>query len=471
MGVKAAGLLLLGFYLDPTLLTGAEYGHLVLLETTAQVIVIVAGLGIGSGLLKLATDPDYADRRDALLTTALVASALCGGIAMLAVGFSARPLAAFLLDDPQATRAVWLMGGYAGLKVVAAVPYVVLRVRERAGLFACAALTEIGLLLGGVAYFLAVQDAGLVGVMQGFVVAAMGAVVLLAGGLLRTVRWSVDAHLVRPLLKLGVPLSFAAIASIALNAGDRYMLKAITNAEAVAIYGLAAKFGGVINMLFVQSFNLAFSVLGLKALAVGRLGAPPSFHRRIARLYTVVTGWGVLGLALLTLDVTAWLSPDPLYLQADPLVLPIALGFLVYGLYFVGMNVLYAHQATGTIAGAVAGAAVLNLALNTVAIPLYGGMGAAITSLVAYAALAAITLLRAYQVGGLRVSLRTLCTVCVVVVALWAVAQPTTVWETWPRLGARIGLVASYPAIVLALGVYSQDELRTLLGRLPRRRA
>ncbi|MEL7361931.1 MAG: oligosaccharide flippase family protein, partial [Bacteroidota bacterium] len=348
LGVKAAGLLLLGFYLDPDLLTAAEYGHLVLLETTAQVLVIVAGLGIGSGLLKLATDPDHADRRDALLTTALAASALCGGVALLAVGAASRPLAAFLLDDPEATRAVWLMGTYAGLKVVAAVPYIVLRVRERAGLFALAALTEIGLLLGGVAYFLAAEGAGLVGVMQGFVLAAAGAVVLLGGGLLRSLHWDLDLRLVRPLLKLGVPLAFAAIASIALNAGDRYMLKAFADAEAVAVYGLAAKFGGVINMLFVQSFNLAFSVLGLKAIAAEGRGAPLPFHRRIARLYTVVTGWGVLGLALLTLDVTAWLSPNPLYLQADPLVLPIALGFLVYGLYFVGMNVLYAHHATGT---------------------------------------------------------------------------------------------------------------------------
>ncbi|MEL7168994.1 MAG: polysaccharide biosynthesis protein, partial [Bacteroidota bacterium] len=84
LGVKAAGLLLLGFYLDPDMLTAAEYGYLILLETTAQVLVIVAGLGIGSGLLKLATDPAYANRRDALLTTALAASSLCGvGAVML----------------------------------------------------------------------------------------------------------------------------------------------------------------------------------------------------------------------------------------------------------------------------------------------------------------------------------------------------------------------------------------------------
>ncbi|MEL7361363.1 MAG: polysaccharide biosynthesis C-terminal domain-containing protein [Bacteroidota bacterium] len=469
LGVKAAGLLLLGFYLDPDLLTAAEYGYLVLLETTAQVLVIVAGLGIGSGLLKLATDPAYANRRDALLTTALAASSLCGVGAVMLVGAVARPLADFLLDDAEATLAVWLMGVYAGLKVVAAVPYVVLRVRERAGLFALAALTEIGLLLGGVVYFLAVRDAGLVGVMQGFVLAATGAVLLLGGGLLRTLRWEWDPRLVRPLLKLGVPLAFAAIASIALNAGDRYMLKAFADAEVVAVYGLAAKFGGVINMLFVQSFNLAFSVLGLKAIAAEGRRAPLPFHQRIARLYTVVTGWGVLGLALLTLDVTAWLSPNALYLQADLLVLPIALGFLVYGLYFVGMNVLYAHQATGTIAGAVAGAAALNLALNAVAIPTLGGLGAALTSFVAYAVLAAVTLVRAAQVGGLRVSWRSLVVVVFVVVGLWWIAQATVDWEPLERISARLGLLASYPLIVLVLGVYTREELQTLRARLSRR--
>src|SRR5690606_22620517 len=111
-------------------------------------------------------------------------------------------------------------------------------------------------------------------------------------------------------------------------------LKAFTDAEVVAVYGLAAKYGGLVNMLFVQSFQLAFTVIGLKALAPGGEGA--DVHRRTFRHFVVVTGWGVLGVSLLARDVTAALSPNPAFLAAEPLVLPLALGFMAYGVYIIG---------------------------------------------------------------------------------------------------------------------------------------
>ena len=54
--IKAGGLILLLFYLDPALLAQAEYGRLVLIETAANLAVVLAGLGLAQGLLKYGTD-------------------------------------------------------------------------------------------------------------------------------------------------------------------------------------------------------------------------------------------------------------------------------------------------------------------------------------------------------------------------------------------------------------------------------
>ncbi|MEP0546866.1 MAG: polysaccharide biosynthesis C-terminal domain-containing protein [Rhodothermales bacterium] len=460
--IKAGGLLLLWLYLDPALLAQAEYGRLILIETAASLAVVVAGLGLAHGLLKYATDPAFADDRDALGFTTLVVTAGLAAALWAVVALLAAPLAGVLLDDTARAPLVRLAGAYAALKVVATVPYMAMRVEERAGWYVAGLVVEFAVLVGGVYYFLAVERMGLDGVLIGYVLSAGATAVLLSVGLLARSRWQFRRGLVGPLFRFGVPLTFASLATVLLNTGDRFLLDGFVGAEAVAVYGLAQKFGGLVNMLFVQSFSMAFAVLGLKALGSlsGDGGEVGNLHRRTFRHYAVLTGWGVLGVSLLAFDVTEVVSPNPAYLDADPLVLPIALGFMAYGVYIIMMNVLYATAQTKRIAGNVLGAALLNLALNAALIPLLGAMGAALATFAAYAALAAVTTWQARRAVAITFPWSALGAAVLVVAGLWALGQPSLGWTQPVRLAWRLGLLVLYPPLVLAAGVYSRDELR-----------
>ena len=464
LAVKVAGLLLLGFFLNPAFLVQADYGRFQLLEVMAQLLILVGGMGMAAGLLKFLHDETYADEKEALPFTALAGVAICGLVMASLTSIFARPLASFLVDDPAAVTPIRLTGLYVALKLIAAVPFMMLRVHERAGLFALAATSEALLLIAAVAFQLVVLDAGLNGIMVGYVISAGGSALLLTSLLVKNNPVRIRLSLLRPLAKFGAPLALAGLASVTLNAGDRFILKALTDAELVAVYGLAAKFGGLINMLFVQSFNMAFSVIGLKAISSS--GGGMHIHRRTFRHYVVLTGWGVLGVSLLARDVTQVLSPTPAFLGAEPLVLPIALGFMAYGIYFIGMNVLYADGRTPAIAIGVALAATLNIALNLFAIPRWGAMGAALATLVAYAALAVWTLVRAHRVAPVKYRWEALATVVCILLGLWAIGQVSGVWGTALRLPFRMGLIGCYPLLVVAAGLYSREELRELFRRM-----
>ena len=461
--IKAGGLVLLLFYLDPALLTQAEYGRLVLLETAASLAVVLAGLGLAQGLLKYGTDPAFADERDALGFTTFVVSAGLAAALWIVAALLSPLLAEWLLDSGERAAIIRLAAAYAALKVVAAVPYMTLRMDERAGWYVVGLVVEFSVLLGGVYYFLVAQRMGLEGAMWGFVCSAGAAAVFLGGGLLAQGRWRFRRRLVRRLLAFGAPLTFAGLANVLLNTGDRFLLDAFDGAEAVAVYGLAQKFGGLVNMLFVQSFSMAFAVLGLKALgslAADAGGEVGNLHRRTFRHFAVLTGWGVLGVSLLAFDVTAWVSPNPAYLQADPLILPVAFGFMAYGIYYIMMNVLYATAQTGRIAGNVLGAALFNLALNAVLIPLLGAMGAALATLAAYAGLAAVTAWQARRAVVIAFPWAALAAVVALVAGLWALGQPALGWTQPVRLGWRLALIVAYPPLVFAAGVYSREEVR-----------
>lgn len=459
--LKGAGLLLLPLYLDPALLPQADYGYLGLLETVAQLAIAVTGLGVAAGLLRyatVATDPrEGAAYAASAWSTTAVAAAGTFVLAWLAAG----PLAAWLAGDAGRTAVVRWAGAYVALKAVGTVPYTALRVRERPGVYLAALVLEMGVLVVGVWYALVVLEAGLEGVVAALAVSAGASALPLSAWLLLRTRSGGRVLLARRLLRFGWPLTLAALAGILLNAGDRIVLEALAGPDVLAVYVLAVKYGGVVNMLFVQSFNLAFAVLGLRALTTG---PDAGFHRRVFRHFVAVAGAGVLLVSLLAGDVTAWLSPEPAYLEAGPLVLPVAFGFLLYGVYFVGMNVLYAAERTGAVAALVAGAAAVNLALNVVLVPVLGALGAALATVVAYGALAAVTARQARALRGVVFPWRALVVVALLVGGLWALGQVVAVWPAPERVLARIGLVAVYPLLLGLSGVYDVAAWRRLLA-------
>lgn len=458
IAVKASGLLLAPLYLNTDLLPAAAYGHLALLEATAQIIIPVAGLGLATGMLRFMSEPE-SSRTPAIPFTTLLLTLVAAGAAFLLLWLSSPLLGGFLLDDPSETLLPRLMAGYAALKVLSTVPYMLLRVRERAGWYAMSMAAEWTILVAGVYYFLALRQLGLEGVLIAYVASAGASAVVMTLFMLTQVDWRFNRRLVRRLLVFGVPLVLSAFAGLFLNVGDRYILKFLTDAETVGLYGWASRLGGSINMLFVQSFQLAFTVIGLKTVGSG----DRSLHRRTFRHYTIWTGWAVLGLSLLAYDATLLLvnlfGVDAFYLQADAMVLPIALGFMGYGLYIVVNNILYATNLTHIISLNVLGAAILNIALNFAFIPLMGAYGAAVATTLSYGALAALSALVAEGRIHVGYPWRVLVTVLLMITVLYVPASLTTGLDFGARFGLRVLLILAYLPLIRITGLYTRADV------------
>lgn len=456
--LKASGLLLAPLYLNTALLSQAAYGYLVLLEATTQLLLPLLGLGLTTGLLKFATDPAQRDRQEAVPFTVLCVSL---GMALLVfiVSWSSAPWLSALLDWPNDRLIFRLFGGYLAAKVLSGVPLAFLRLQERAGLYTAAVLLEVALLIVGVYYFLAHAHLGLVGVVQAMALASSSSAVLLVGGMLRFIPWRWDFHLVRALIRFGLPLALAGVALPVLHVGDRYLLGWLTDPETVAVYGWAARLSGVLNMLLVQSFQLAFAVIGLKALSEQPAGEA-ALHRRTFRHYTIWGGWIALALSLGTYDVTALLASDAAYLKAEPLVLPLSVGYLLFGLYNIFVNVLYAAGESRYIAWNVVAAGALNMILNLWWIPWLGAMGAALATVAAYGVLAGGAARRALRVRPTAYPWRVLVLVMGLVTGLTLIGYLTVTWPLAVRLLARALLVLLYGPLVVALRLYRWEELQ-----------
>jgi O-antigen/teichoic acid export membrane protein len=344
---------------------------------------------------------------------------------------------------------------FVGFKTVADVSYTVLRQRERAGAFVLIGVVEALLLVGAVIVFL-LRGEELTGVMKGYALSAAVVATVITPVLLRNVERRVDWGLIRPMLLFGLPLIASGIASRFLNIGDRFLLLAYLGPEATAVYEWAARFGGVVNVFLVQSFVLAFTVLGLKSLDES---GSADLHRQSFRHFAALAGWVTLGLALFVADVSRLLTDDPEFIATEALVLLVGGGFAFYGLYFVVVNVLYAAGRTAAVALTVGAAALLNLGLNAVLIPTMGIAGAAVATLVAYAAMALGTARMAQTSMAVRYPWRVLVWVSALVAGLFLLAQPSAEWSAPARLALRVALAAAYVPGLFLVGVYRRDDV------------
>lgn len=460
IALKVSGLVLAVVYLDPDYLTIEEFGNFSLLIVTAQFGICVTGLGLGTGLLKFMTDPDYREQHQALPFTTLIATLGAAGTAWLVFGLMAEPVATLMLDSPARATLIHLMVLYTVLKVVGGIPLMLLRVQEHAGWYAIAVVAEVLVILGGVYLLMVELQQGLAGLMGAYTVAAGVSTTVLVAVMIARVPWRFERRLVRPLIRFGYPLVVASLAGLFLNAGDRYLLRWLADTAAVGLYEWGARLAGTVNMLFAQSFNLAFAVIGLKTL--GAKMSDGYIHRRTLHHYLIWTGWAVLGLSLGAYDLTVALPADEAYLQADALVLILSLGFMNYGIYYVIINVVYAAGRSKAISLNVMGAAAVNLVLNLVLIPYIGVFGAALSTYLAYLALALGAAYFAQQDAKASVGFPWGVYIAVIglVGVLYTLGLPSLAWSTLARLGVRAGLILAYPLLIVATGLYVQADLR-----------
>jgi O-antigen/teichoic acid export membrane protein len=189
------------------------------------------------------------------------------------------------------------------------------------------------------------------------------------------------------LLKFGAPLLPAGIAMYLMNATDRWFMQHYHGPEALGIYAVGAKFA-ILTALAVETFRKAWWPIAMDAMH-GEDG--PETFRTIARFYL---GFGAAGVVYLTF-LSPWLVSTfaaPAYVSAWPIVGILAWQSLFYGFYMVASGGIWKAEKTWLAPIIMAVAAFLNLGLNFLWVPAYGGKGAALATSITFGVWCILTL-------------------------------------------------------------------------------
>ena len=189
------------------------------------------------------------------------------------------------------------------------------------------------------------------------------------------------------LVRFGAPFIPVALGMYVLNTADRWFIIHYKDQTTLGIYAVADKFA-MILVLLVTTFRQAWWPIAMDAV---HSSDGPALLRMMSRLYLGIGSIGVVVLTAISPLLVRWLAaPD--YYSAYTLIGVLALQPLNYGLQLIiGIGIWKAEKTIWSPVS-LGMAAVINIALAFWLVPLYGGMGSAITAALSYFVWNAITL-------------------------------------------------------------------------------
>ena len=449
------GLLLLPLY--TAYLTPADYGKIEILVAGSAVLLVLLRRGVSEGFFRF-----YFDSEDPVYRTTVVRTTfwftMGTATAALVLGLVfAEPLSRLLQvgDNPDLVRAavlaLWAQLNYAQIMTV-------YRAEERAVAFAMATLVTVVTTVAATVALVVVLEKGALGALLG----SFAGTLVVYAALLVTRRRDLGLEFSRPVLRdmnrFGAPLIPAALALWAIGFADRWFIGVLRDEAEVGVYSVAVRVASAVFFLQL-AFRRAWLAL---AYSIADDGEARRTYSYVLTYVVYLTAWAALGLTLLAPWLVRFLTSDPSFYRATDAVGLLAfsaVGYAAYTVLSIGAGRSRRTQGNWIVAGI---AAAFNVALCLLLVPPFGMMGAAVATLVAYAALAVGMVVYAQHVYPVAYQWRRVATALFAAVAL-AIAG---VAADLP-LAAAIALALVFPLVLAPLRFYLPGELRRMLRFVP----
>lgn len=366
-------------------LSRSDYGALAVLNTVIALLAGITQFGLNAAFTR-AYNFDYEAQRDRLdvLSTTVVLLSLISILTAFSVVIAAPWLSSLLLGSSSFTALVRVVAVVVLMQNLALPGLAWLHAENRAILFSTVSMLNLLVTAVSTIVFVGVLHMGIAGALlaigSGYaviVVCTLPIIVLWAGLRLRfDIAWG--------MLIFGFPNVINLVSGWVLQLSDRYLLSHYGSLSQTASYAVAYTLGGVLSSVIIAPFSLAWwSIM----FPIAKRDDAPRIFRLIFRWFSFALLLAAFGLSRIGIIILDLFFP-PAYHASAPIIPIIALSILFNGLYVVVSAGISLQRKTWLAAIFFTLSALINVGLNLFFIPAYGAMGAAFSTLIAYAALA-----------------------------------------------------------------------------------
>lgn len=431
-------------------LSHSDYGAFAILTTIVTLIAGVTQCGLGSAFYR-AYCYDYESRRDrlAVVSTVTILLLLISVLTAI-VGIIAAPWLAVLLlkssafSDPVKVAALVIL-----VQNLTVPGFSWLRVENRAALSSTLSIANLLVTLGANVVLVGVMRMGISGSLMatgsGYAIVAVCTLPII---LLRT-RLRLRLDIARGVLTFGLPQVINLLSGWVLQLSDRYLLGHLGSLSQVASYAVAYSLGSALSTLIIAPFSLAWWTI---MFPIAKRKDALHIFQLVFRWYSLILLFATLGLSFFGVNVLDHFFPSA-YHSAAPIIPIIATSIMFSGIFIVVAVGTSLQRKVWFVAAFITCSAILNVGLNMVLIPLYGSMGAAVATLIAYITLALITYYANQRIYPVPFEIGRFIIALLVGIALYTgsyfLAPAQYMDITW---AVRIGLLILYGGSLLWLG-------------------
>lgn len=445
-------------------LSHAEYGALAVLNSFVALIAGVTQLGLSWAFIRAYTF-DYdaeRDRLDALSTFVVLLLTTSTVVSIIAL-VAAPTLSVLLLNTSSLTTAIRFSALAMLLQNLSIPGLTWLRVRNRPAFYSTLSILNLMVSASATIYLIEFEQMGINGALlatgAGYAVIAICTlpIILLRAGI------HLRLKMAREMLLFGWPNVLNLIAGWVLQLIDRYLLVILGSLAQTASYSAAYSLGGAMAAIIIAPFSLAWLTI---MFTIAKRDDALRVFQLIFRWYCIILLFGAFGVSLFGVGILYLFFPSSYHSSAS--IIPVIALSMVFNGIFVIMSVgSYLKRKPWLSTIAIASAALINTILNLFLIPLFGAMGAALATLVAYIALSLITRIINQHIYPVPFEIGWFLLALLVGVALYSgsnfLAENQQFYLAW---GIRIGSLILYGGCLVLLGLLPNRNQKKAITNL-----
>jgi O-antigen/teichoic acid export membrane protein len=448
-------------------LTPADLGILTMLQVFSSILGIFLNAGVQQAINRNYYDDASDEHRAAVVGTGLLWRMLMTVVLVGGFAIFAGPASGLVIGDESDLYVIYFLFSLANIAIMSpqGIAYTLYRVRHQPTRNVTFSVSGAFLSMLTMVLLLWVWPRGIRGALEAAILANLAITVVMMPDLLRSAKLRLRRDVLKGILSYGLPFLPHHLAVFLLFGADRYFIEYYHGVNEVGLYSYAYRIGMIMSLV-LEGASLAWTPF---LFSMHKREDARTIHALSAR-YVMAAIIGTAAIIIVFGDelikLLAFSAPE--YWAAASLVPWITGGYVFLGVYqvfgaAVGIpkrtRLLPVYSITGLI---------VNLAMNWALVPKYGTTGAAIATLIAYIAMATVTVIvtqRVYHVPYEWGRLTSLVFSGTLIATFgWMLPDSPFVW----MIVAKLGLLITFPVLLLATGFFKREERARMTGFLRR---
>jgi O-antigen/teichoic acid export membrane protein len=437
-------------------MTRTEFGVVSAMTAFLAFIDTLSNAGLPAATYRLYNDSDDAQIRQKTLGSSLLLFIVYAFAVAVIVLIAAEPISEWLLSDTTYINIIRIVAVLLIIVTLMQFGYIILRIQVRPLANSLQQLLQIISQLGFSILLVLALGLGATGYWLGQLVGGIIALLLMVWLVRGMLRLHISRDRIKELLNYAIPLVPVTLSLWALRLVDRALLSSSVGLEELAVYEVGYKVGLIAGMVMLP-FLAAWP-----QFSFSRVNKPnaPEIYRNVLTSVTTVCTFTALIIILFSQEIIRFMAP-PAYSHAVVVVPWVALSRIPWAMYPVlslGPKIAKRTIHLAWVAGI---AAIVNISLNLIFIPILGIEGAAIATFVAYSLLSVMIFIvgqrfYAFPIDWKRMG-KLVFTFGITAGLAYQIGKLQLLeWQEWV---IRITIVILFPILLLLMGFITSSQL------------